>query len=249
MPAAAPNEPVRLSKIVAEQAGCSRREAELFIEGGWVKVNGQVVDVPGAKVLDEKVTLDQDAVAEAVVPVTILLHKPAGFETWADGRKPALQLVRPGTQSAQDRSGMRPARKHFDQECLTELEPAATGLVIYAQDFRVRRKLTEDGGVIEHEVIVDVRGEVSDAMLDRLNRAPVIDGRAMSPAKVSINRESDGITGLRFATKGHWPGRIAQMVDAEGLRIVAMKRIRIGRVTLAGLAPGEWRYMTQAERV
>lgn len=249
MPVSRPTEPVRLSKIVAEMAGCSRREAELFIEGGWVKVGGKVVDVPGAKVLDEKVTLDQDAVAEPVADVTIVLYKPAGFETWADGHKPAMQLIAPRNHSAADRSGIRQARAHFQQECLTDLEPAATGLVIYSQDFRIRRKLTDDAGVIEHEVMVEVKGEVSEAQLHRLNRAPVIDGRAMLPAKVSINSQSDGMTGLRFATKGHWPGRIAQMVDAEGLRIAGMRRIRVGRIGLAGLQPGEWRYLTPHERV
>ncbi|QHI97887.1 RNA-binding protein [Xylophilus rhododendri] len=250
MPVSVPPEPVRLSKIVAEMAHCSRREAELYIEGGWVRVNGQVVDVPGAKVLDEQVTLDENAVAEPVVPVTIVLHKPSGFETWAEGRRPALQLLRPGTRSAQaDRSGIRPARQHFMQECLTPLEPAASGLVIYSQDFRVRRKLTEDAGLIEHEVIVDVQGDVGEAALDRLNRAPVIDGRAMTPARVSISRQSDGVTGLRFASKGHWVGRIAQMLEAERLRIVGMRRIRVGRVNLAGLEPGEWRYFYEGERV
>jgi len=249
MPVHAPPEPVRLSKIVAELAGCSRREAELFIEGGWVRVNGQVVDVPGAKVLHEKVTLDEQAVAEPIADVTIVLYKPAGFETWSDGRKPAMQLVAPRNRSAADRSGIRPARQHFQQECLTELEPAATGLVIYSQDFKVRRKLTEDAGVIEHEVIVEVTGEVTEERLHRLNRAPVIDGRAMAPAKVSISQQTDRHTGLRFATKGHWPGRIAQMVEAEGLRITGMKRIRIGRIALAGLQPGEWRYLTPHERV
>lgn len=250
MPANAPPEPVRLSKIVAEKAGCSRREAELFIEGGWVRVNGRVVDVPGTKIADERVTVDEKAVAEPVLPVTILLHKPAGFETWADGQRPALQLLRPGTQAVgTDRSGIRPARKHFDQECLTPLEPAASGLVIYSQDFRVRRKLTEDAGLIEHEVIAEVKGEVTEETLHRLQRAPVIDGRAMQPAKVSINRESDGVTGLRFAAKGHWPGRIAQMVESENLRIVGMKRMRIGRLNLAGLEPGQWRYLLPTERV
>lgn len=249
MPATAPNEPTRLSKIVAEMAGCSRREAELFIEGGWVRVNGQVVDIPGAKVLNEKVTLDEKAVAEPIADVTIVLYKPAGFETWTDGRKPAMQLVAPRNQSSADKSGIRPARQHFQQECLTDLEPAATGLVIYSQDFKVRRKLTEDAGVIEHEVIVEVAGEVSDKQLDRLNRAPVIDGRAMAPAKVSISQQTDTHTGLRFATKGHWPGRIAQMVEGEGLRLTGMKRIRIGRISLAGLQPGEWRFLTPHERV
>jgi len=121
--------------------------------------------------------------------------------------------------------------------------------VIYSQDFRVRRKLSEDAGLIEHEVMVEVKGEVGEAALHALNRAPVIDGRAMQPAKVSINRQADGVTGLRFATKGHRPGRIAQMVESENLRILGMKRIRIGRVGLAGLEPGQWRYLMHNERV
>lgn len=249
MPVDSSKEPVRLSRIVSERAGCSRREAELLIEGGWVRVDGRIVDVPGAKVGEETVTIDEGARPEPVVPVTILLHKPAGFETWPDARRPVLQLLRADTRSTDDRSGLRPARQHFVQECLTPLEPAATGLVIFSQDFRVRRKLIEDAGLIEHEVIVDVKGEVTEERLAHLNRSPVIDGRAMLPAKVSISRQQEGLTGLRFASKGHRPGRIAQMVESEDLQITAMKRIRIGRLNLAGLEPGQWRYLNANERV
>ncbi|WPB57830.1 RNA pseudouridine synthase [Xylophilus sp. GOD-11R] len=249
MPVDSAKEPVRLSRIVAQRAGCSRREAELLIEGGWVRVDGRIVDVPGAKVGEETVTIDEGARPEPVVPVTILLHKPAGFETWPDARRPVLQLLNAETRSADDRSGLRPARQHFVQECLTPLEPAATGLVIFSQDFRVRRKLIEDAGLIEHEVIVDVKGEVTEERLVHLNRSPVIDGRAMLPAKVSISRQQEGQTGLRFASKGHRPGRIAQMVESEDLQITAMKRIRIGRLNLAGLEPGQWRYLNANERV
>ena len=39
-------EPVRLAKRLAAQLPCSRREAELYITGGWVKVDGQVVEAP-----------------------------------------------------------------------------------------------------------------------------------------------------------------------------------------------------------
>lgn len=44
------SEPVRLSKRLIEQLGCSRREAELYIEGGWVTVDGVVVEQPQFKV-------------------------------------------------------------------------------------------------------------------------------------------------------------------------------------------------------
>ncbi len=101
---------------------------------------------------------------------------------------------------------------------------------------------------MEYEVMVDVKGAVGPQALHRLNQSPVIDGRAMLPAKVSISRQNEDVTGLRFAMKGAWPGQIAQMCDGVGLRIAAMKRTRVGRVPLAGLAPGEWRYLLPHER-
>jgi 23S rRNA pseudouridine2604 synthase len=65
---------------------------------------------------------------------------------------------------------------------------------------------------------------------------------------VSIGRQSDEQTGLRFALKGALPGQIAHICDLAGLRIVAMRRLRIGRVPLAGLQPGQWRYLAPHER-
>ncbi|MBC7706723.1 MAG: RNA-binding protein, partial [Rhodoferax sp.] len=85
-------------------------------------------------------------------------------------------------------------------------------------------------------------------ILQGLNRAPVIDGRAMLPSKVSINSQTGGVTGLRFAIKGSFPGQIAQMCDTAGLAILSIKRIRVGRVPLAGLLSGQWRYLMPYER-
>ncbi|MEZ0309392.1 MAG: S4 domain-containing protein, partial [Ramlibacter sp.] len=48
-------EPVRLAKRVAAMLPCSRREAEQYIEGGFVRVDGQVVDQPQARVADAQV--------------------------------------------------------------------------------------------------------------------------------------------------------------------------------------------------
>lgn len=47
-------DPIRLSKRLIELVGCSRREAELFIEGGWVTVDGEVIDEPQFKVDTQK---------------------------------------------------------------------------------------------------------------------------------------------------------------------------------------------------
>src|SRR6186713_2489183 len=40
----------RLSKVMGERGLCSRREADEWIENGWVKVDGKVVSMLGVRV-------------------------------------------------------------------------------------------------------------------------------------------------------------------------------------------------------
>ena len=71
-------EPVRLAKRIAAMAQCSRREAEMYIEGGWVRVNGETVEEPQFKVVDQLIEIDPNAQLEPAEPATLILHKPAG---------------------------------------------------------------------------------------------------------------------------------------------------------------------------
>jgi 23S rRNA pseudouridine2604 synthase len=242
------SEPVRLSKRLSDMVGCSRREAELYIEGGWVRVDGQVVEVPQLKVDAQTVELDPKARLEPVAAVTLLLHKPPGLD-WDHSTTPARQLLRPENHWPGDHHAPRLLQRHLNvQNSVTPLETDASGLLVFTQDWRVERKLVQDAALVEHELIVDVTGEVSAERLHQLNRAPVIDGRAMLPARVSISRQSGDVTGLRFAVKGHRPGQIAQMCMAAGLRVAGMKRLRVGRIALAALPLGQWRYLAPFER-
>ena len=73
-------EPVRLSKLMAERGLCSRREADSYIERGWVLVDGAVVDTLGTKVLpDVSIELKNLAQSAQAKRVTILLNKPVGY--------------------------------------------------------------------------------------------------------------------------------------------------------------------------
>ena len=242
-------EPARLARRLADMLGCSRRQAELYVEGGWVRVDGVVNEAPQFKVQDQAITLDPHAKAEPVLPATVLLHKPAGYD-WDQGARPACGLLLPDKRWNRDHHPVKRAlQRHLQgQTCVTPLESGATGLLVFTQDQRIRRKLTEDAAHVEHEVIVDVTGDVTEAALRQLNRAPIIEGRAMVPAKVSISRQVDGLTGLRFAVKGSLPGQIAQMCGAVQLTVTGMRRIRIGRITLAALPLGQWRYLMPYER-
>ena len=74
------SEPIRLAKRLAEMLPCSRREAEQYIAGGWVTVDGLVVEEPQFRVSGERIELSKDASLLALESVTLLLHKPAGMD-------------------------------------------------------------------------------------------------------------------------------------------------------------------------
>jgi len=229
---------IRLAKRVAELRACSRREAELLITGGWVRVDGIVVEEPQFRVSEQRVEIEPGADLTQTEPVTLLLHKPQGDQATS-------QLLGAATLWSEDASGIRPLKKHFAQLTLcVPLEPAASGLVVFTQDWRVARKLTEDAATLEHEVIVEVAGELPPDGLKRLNRGIPFNNRTPPAIKVSWQSENR----LRVALKGARPGQIAQLCEAVGLQVLSMKRIRLGRVPLGKLPPGQWRYLRGDER-
>jgi 23S rRNA pseudouridine2604 synthase len=241
-------EPVRLAKRLAEMLPCSRSQAEQYIEGGWVRVNGQVQESPQHRVTNERIELDPDASLLDSVPMTILLHKPAGYD-WGDGRKSAGDLLTEANRSRADRSGVRLLKRHLkDHVCVTPLESGASGLVVFTQEFSIQRKLWDDASGVENEVIVDVTGNVDEDILRVLNRPLMRSGKPVLTAKVALSKQTDNATGLRFAIKGGAPGNVAMVCEHAGLAIVGMKRIRVGRVPMSDLALGQWRFLLAHER-
>jgi len=236
--------PERLSRRVAELLGCSRAQAEQYIEGGWVLVDGEVVEAPQTMVAGAQVALDPDAppvwAAPAVEPATMLLHKPVGvaFDAMAS-------LVTPQSRSEMDASSIRLLQRHLAHLTpLMPLDTEASGLVVLSQDGRVARRLTEDAAKIEQEFLVEVSGDTGPYTLGRLARGLSYEGRTLPPCKVSWQNEIR----LRFAIKDVRPGQLRYMCAQVGLQVVAIRRLRIGRVGLNKMPIGEWRYLPVGER-
>jgi 23S rRNA pseudouridine2604 synthase len=239
------SEPVRLAKRVVALTRCSRREAEQYIEGGWVRVDGVVVEEPQFMVGAQHVELDPQAELAPAEPATLVLHKPAGYDA-GDGPNPALALVTPQTRWAEDASGVRPLKRHLHRLATPLPLPAqASGLLIFTQDWRVTRKLTEDVERIEQEFVVEVSGALIPNGLALLNHGLRFNHYAMPPIKVSWQSEQR----LRFAFKRLQPNQIEPMCHAVGLQVLAMKCLRVGRIPLAKLPPGQWRYLAPHERI
>ncbi|MDB5854655.1 MAG: putative ribosomal large subunit pseudouridine synthase [Herminiimonas sp.] len=233
-------ETVRLAKRVAELFGYSRGEATQLIEGGAVTVDGAVVEEPGLRVEPEAVIaiLPTASLAPAE-QVTILLHKPAGIAA-----AEAATLVTPDSQFAEDRSGLRFLKRHLAGLGLTDpLDSADSGLLVFTQDWRVRRKLVDDAARIEQEYVAEVGGKISPDGLEMLNQTHNFNGKPVS-VKASWQNE----TRLRFAFKAASSRLIPHLCEKVGLSIVSIKRIRIGRIPMAGLPSGQWRFLGEHEK-
>lgn len=245
------NETIRLSKRMSELGICSRREADEWIERGWVRVDGQVISQLGTKILpNQKITIERQASAEQGKKVTILINKPVGIVSGQaeDGHKPAVSLINDQSHWHADQSNER-----FHPRQLKSLVPAgrldieSVGLLVLTQDGRVAKQLIGEESEIEKEYLVRVQhtlpGKIPDDKLKLLRHGLKLDGKPLLPARVVWQNDDQ----LRVVLREGKKRQIRRMCEAVGLRVTGLKRVRIGKVRLGDLPPGQWRYLQADE--
>ena len=233
---------------MSELGLCSRREADEWIENGWVRVDGTVVNTLGARVSpDARIEIDPAAARHQSEQVTILLNKPIGYVSGQaeDGHQPAIVLIRPETRWSGDTAPI-----HFKPSHLRGLAPAgrldidSTGLLVFTQDGRVARRLIGQDSEVEKEYLVRVEGSLSNDGLNRLRHGLELDGVRLKPARVSWQNEHQ----LRFVLREGRKRQIRRMCELVGLVVTGLKRVRSGSVPLGPLPVGQWRYLRRDER-
>ena len=243
---------MRLSKRMSELGIASRREADEWIPKGWVRVDGRVVSELGSRVLPgQHITIDAKARNAQAMKVTVLINKPVGYVSGQaeDGYEPASVLVTPQNQWHEDRSGIRFLHSH-----MRGLAPAgrldidSVGLLVLTQDGRIAKQLIGDDSEVEKEYLVRVNtldgNALPDSQLALLNHGLELDGEALRPAQVEWVNDDQ----LRFVLREGKKRQIRRMCELVGLKVLGLKRVRIGQVMLGDLPPGAWRYLRGDER-
>ncbi len=241
-------EKIRLSKLMSAQGICSRREADSYIEKGWVLVDGKPVSELGTKIYEhQKITLNKSAQTQQETQVTILLNKPISYVSGQaeDGYQPAVVLIKPENRWASDTAPQR-----FSAMNLRGLAPAgrldidSQGLLVLTQDGRVAKQLIGEDSPIEKEYLVRVTGKLVGNGLNMLNNGLSLDGKKLKPAKVTWLNDDQ----LRFILQEGKKRQIRRMCELVGLKVTGLKRVRIGKVKLGDLPVGQWRYLREDER-
>ena len=242
-----PMEKVRISKLMSEQGLCSRREADGYIERGWVLVDGQPVTELGTKIFpNQRITLAPAAQNHQRARVTIILNKPVGFVSAQaeEGHTPAVTLIKAATRWKADQHPVS-----FSPADLMGLAPAgrldidSTGILVLTQDGRVARQLVGDDSDVEKEYLVRVTGKLKPGGMALLNHGLHLDGVQLRRAQVGwLNQDQ-----LRFVLREGRKRQIRRMCELVGLDVTGLKRIRIGKVKLGDLPQGQWRYLAAGE--
>ena len=272
----------RLNKRMAALGLASRREADEWIERGYVKVNGEVARV-GQQVVDaDKIEIEPAALEQQSGLVTFIINKPVGYVSAQaeDGHPPAIQLLTPESMDKRG-DGKQPFRSWHLQRLAPagRLDIDSTGLLVLTQDGRVARSIIGEDSDMEKEYLVrveyqgapdmGVRNEADDIapteggelnaqaaikknvksvfpseMLEKLRFGIMLDGEELLPAKVSWQNEEQ----LRFVLREGKKRQIRRMCELVGLKVVGLKRIRIGSISLGDLPPGKWRYLMPFEK-
>ncbi|MEY4362795.1 MAG: hypothetical protein RLZZ24_147 [Pseudomonadota bacterium] len=242
---------IRLNKRMAELGLCSRREADAWIEQGWVKVNGQPAAMGVRVQAHDRIEVLPQARGQQAQQVTILLHKPMGYVSGQaeDGHAPAVTLIQARNHWREDKSRVR-----FDPRQLRGLAPAgrldidSVGLLVLTQDGRVARQLIGEDSNLEKEYLVrvqwqtvtqDVQSHFPADLLAKLRHGLSLDGKPLKPAQVDWQNPEQ----LRFVLTEGKKRQIRRMCEQVGLRVVGLKRIRMGQVVLGQLPQGQWRYL------
>ena len=236
---------IRLSKHMAQLNLCSRREADEYIEKGWVLVNGKPA-VLGQKVsATDKIELLPQARKNSQNKITVILHKPVGYVSSQPEKNylSALSLITADNFYSPNNEpmpklpikGLAPAGR---------LDIDSTGLLLLTQNGVLAKKIIGEESLIKKEYLVRIQGKLDEQGLKLLNFGLSLDGKKLKPAIVTRQNEQQ----LKFILQEGKKRQIRRMCELVSVKVIGLKRVRIGKVKLADLPLGKWRVLSHNER-
>lgn len=215
----------RLQKFISAAGLASRRHAEEMIKQGLVKVNGKVVKELGTKVdpSKDRVEVNHRVVKPRTEFIYLAMNKPKRYITTRDDprkRKTVYELLPPDLKNVIWPIG----RLDFNTE----------GLLLFTNDGKLTQKLTHPSFEHEKEYEVQIDKELSEGRIEKLEKGMIIDGKKTSPAKV----RTQGTTVYLTIHEG-MNRQVRKMFGELGYTVRNLKRVRIGRLKLGAMNPGQ----------
>ncbi len=225
----------RLQRVLASRGVASRRASEEMIAAGRVSVNGAIVSEMGTRVdpVNDEIRVDGRAL-QRQRPRFILLNKPSGFITTVKDERQrwtVMDLVEV------------PERVYP----VGRLDRETQGLILLTNDGGVANRVMHPryGLAKEYHVVTDKRP--TDTQILKLNDGVWVNGRLVEPDECRLLRETrEGIIVKLVLHEGLYHV-VRQMMDAVGIGVEKLRRVRLGPLMIQGIPIGAWRDLTPGE--
>lgn len=226
---------IRLNRYISNSGICSRREADVFINAGNVKINDKIVTEMGYKVQVTDVVKFDDAVINPETKRYLLLNKPKNYITTTDDerdRKTVMDLIANATKER-----LYPVGR---------LDRNTTGLLLFTNDGDMAKKLTLPKNNIKKLYHASLDKKLTLAHLQQIANDFVLDDKTVHVDAISyVANESKSEIGIEIHS-----GRnriVRRIFEHFGYAVVKLDRVMIANLTKKNLPRGKYRMLTDQE--
>jgi 23S rRNA pseudouridine2605 synthase len=226
-----------LARAMSKLGFCSRSRATELIRMGKVKVNLVVRKNPEFPVVLKKDVIIMDDVSINQAPrIYVMLNKPRGLVT-----------------SASDELGRETVFSCFEHSKLPHLSPvgrldkASEGMLLFTNDNVWADAITNPDSHLDKTYHVQISGGVDEQHLARLKHGIEDEGEHLSAKDVKILRTGEKNTWLEFTLDEGRNRHIRRLLEAFGIEVLRLVRVKIGMLVLGNLVKGQWRELTKYE--
>ena len=229
------NDEVRLNKFIANAGICSRREADVYIKAGNVKVNGKLVTEMGYKVKPTDEVKFDDSLISLEQKRYVLLNKPKNYITTMDderGRKTVMDLIENATKER-----IYPVGR---------LDRNTTGLLLFTNDGELAKKLTHPKHNIQklYHASLDKKLSISD--MHKIAEGFILDDKRVVVDEISyIMNQPKNEIGVKIHS-----GRnriVRRIFEHFNYNVVKLDRVVFAGLTKKDLPRGMYRNLTEME--
>jgi 23S rRNA pseudouridine2605 synthase len=229
---------IRLQKYIADCGICSRRKAETLITDGHVKVNGVKVTELGTKVdpMEDSVMLKGEIIDhQRVDNIYVVVNKPRSYVTTVndpEGRRTVMDLVAPIKQ------------RIFP---VGRLDYLSEGLLLMTNDGDLANMIMHPKFEVVKTYEVKVFGRINEVLLKKLRAGTSGPDGSLRPLSVRIIETLPNKTWLEFRLNEGKNREIRRICEAADVTIDKLKRVAIGALSINGIKPGDWEYVTKKD--
>ena len=228
---------MKLFKFISSSGIISRRKAQESIQLAMVTVNNVLIMDPFFDIdpIKDIIKLDDQKINLNLTTTTIALYKPKGLiSSRSDemGRKTIFDLI-----------PRKPFLNHIGR-----LDKDTTGLILLTNDGDLSQFLTHPKNKIPKEYIAETNDVIEKKTIQRIERGIFIGSGEKGKAKIVSQEKVKKTIHVKMILRQGKKNEIRRIFKFSGLKLISLKRIKFGNITLDKLKEGQWRELTKKEK-